>query len=78
MLGSEEFQGKQQGKVNHIVRWIAWSDYKALNRIQVVSTRKLSRVRMEAYAQYEFTATSSDELSFPKGATLKVSRPSVA
>ena len=30
---------------------------------------------MEALAQYEFTATSSDELSVPKGATLKVSSP---
>lgn len=39
---------------------------------KVVATRKLSRIRMEALAQYEFTATSSDELSFPKGATLKV------
>lgn len=28
---------------------------------------------MEAISQYEFTATCSDELSFPKGAILKVS-----
>lgn len=30
---------------------------------------------MEAEAKHEFAATADDELSFPKGAVLKVSKP---
>jgi hypothetical protein len=31
-----------------------------------------SKINMQAYGRYDFVATANDELSFPKGAVLKV------